>query len=75
MFQRMGQLEGKKSKINTDFLATHPSSATRVEKLEQLLPDAYAVLAANPDCSALQDRLQGFREAALGGSKDAEFWG
>ncbi|KAF5378075.1 hypothetical protein D9615_007517 [Tricholomella constricta] len=71
MFERMGQLEAKISKVNLDFLATHPSSATRVEKLEKLLPDAYAVLAANPECAAMQDRLNGFREAeaaALGGS-------
>jgi hypothetical protein len=34
-----------------------------MQKLEQLLPDAYGVLAANPDCAAVQDQLQPFRVA------------
>ncbi|KAG5653676.1 hypothetical protein H0H81_011428 [Sphagnurus paluster] len=74
MFERLGQVEAKMSRVNLDFLQTHPSSKTRVEKLEKLLPDAYAVLAASPECAAMQERLQGFREAALAPQRDAEFW-
>ncbi|KAF8057445.1 peptidase family M48-domain-containing protein [Lyophyllum atratum] len=69
MFERMGRLEAKMSK-NLEFMATHPSSATRVERLQQLLPEAYAVLSANPECAATQDRLQRFREVALGGGSE-----
>lgn len=38
----------------------------RIQKLEQILPEAYAVLAANPDCAAIHDQLQLFRAASAG---------
>jgi hypothetical protein len=48
------------------FLPYHYLLKILIQKLEQILPDAYAVLAANPDCAAIQDRLQLFRAAAEG---------
>ncbi|KAF9458105.1 peptidase family M48-domain-containing protein [Collybia nuda] len=67
MLARLGQMEAHiSSRIGMDFLQTHPSSASRVEKLEQILPEAYALLAANPECAPIQDQLQIFREVARG---------
>jgi len=65
MFVRLGRVEEKiASRVGPDFLQTHPSSSSRVQKLEQILPDAYAVLAANPDCAAMHDQLQLLRVAS-----------
>lgn len=83
MFVRLGRLEAKiAAKAGLDFLQTHPSSASRVRKLEELLPDAYAVLAASPGCGAMQDQLQLFRattaghvpEVVTGGPGDGEMF-
>ncbi|GLB43055.1 putative peptidase family M48 [Lyophyllum shimeji] len=74
MFERLGRIEAKRIGANLEFMSTHPTSAARVERLEKLLPDAYSVMAANPECAAAQDRLQHFREVALGGGGTAESW-
>ncbi|KAG6908562.1 hypothetical protein DXG01_004120 [Tephrocybe rancida] len=63
MFERMSRMD----KSRVDFFNTHPSGTKRVEELQKLLPEAYGVLNANPDCAAVQDRLQSFREVALHG--------
>lgn len=37
------------------------------QKLEQILPEAYTILAANPECAAIRDQLQGFKETTRDG--------
>lgn len=64
MFERLDKVESKiATRVNLDFLQTHPSSKSRVEYLKQALPEAYAVRASNPECGDLEDKLNGFREA------------
>ncbi|RDB18944.1 Mitochondrial metalloendopeptidase OMA1 [Hypsizygus marmoreus] len=66
MFRRLGQVEAKfVSRLNPDFLRTHPSSEVRVQNLEKALSESYAILAANPACAAQHENLQAFRDVAL----------
>ncbi|KAG6830723.1 hypothetical protein H0H92_015002 [Tricholoma furcatifolium] len=71
MFQRMRKVESESS-VLTSFFNTHPSSMKRIEELEKFLPEAYDVLSGNPDCAALQDRLQSFRQVTLTGIRDMQ---
>ncbi|KAI3602768.1 peptidase m48 family protein [Moniliophthora roreri] len=63
MFSRLGELESKMSRL-PEFMATHPLSTSRVKYLEELLPQAYDVLAASPDCSRIRDQATAFRDLA-----------
>ncbi|KZT30115.1 hypothetical protein NEOLEDRAFT_1153467 [Neolentinus lepideus HHB14362 ss-1] len=38
-----------------EFLQTHPSHVRRIERMKTLLPEAYAVQAATPECAQVQD--------------------
>ncbi|KAF8657090.1 hypothetical protein AX16_002277 [Volvariella volvacea WC 439] len=68
MFQRLGQVEKQISgRAGMDFFRTHPTSENRVKYLEEILPEGYAILAANPDCGVVQDQLHAFQEATGGG--------
>ncbi|KAI0919900.1 hypothetical protein AcW1_002967 [Taiwanofungus camphoratus] len=63
MFSRLGKLEKAHSRLNIDFLGTHPASDRRIQRLEQLLPDAYAIQAASPECAGnIHDSLAAFRD-------------
>ncbi|KAF9444437.1 hypothetical protein P691DRAFT_677598 [Macrolepiota fuliginosa MF-IS2] len=63
MFERLGRVEAKLgSRAGNDFFYTHPSSEHRTKKLEEVLPEAYAILAANPECATMRDQLEQFRE-------------
>ncbi|EDR14669.1 uncharacterized protein LACBIDRAFT_305531 [Laccaria bicolor S238N-H82] len=61
MFNRLGKIEAKISKLNLDFLNTHPSSASRVKYLEEALPEGYSIMAANPECGGMRKQIQAFR--------------
>ncbi|ESK88758.1 peptidase m48 family protein [Moniliophthora roreri MCA 2997] len=63
MFSRLGELESKMSRL-PEFMTTHPLSTSRVKYLEELLPQAYEVLAASPDCSRIRDQATAFRDLA-----------
>ncbi|KAI0076651.1 hypothetical protein K474DRAFT_1597625 [Panus rudis PR-1116 ss-1] len=68
MFQRLSQVEkAQGGGWNVDFIHTHPSSDKRVQKLQEMLPEAYALRAASPECSAVQDHLQAFGDALTSG--------
>lgn len=58
MFERLSKLDDEK----ITFFATHPSSENRVKKLKEALPAAYSVLVGNPQCGAVRDSLERFRE-------------
>ncbi|CCM00306.1 uncharacterized protein FIBRA_02336 [Fibroporia radiculosa] len=62
MFTRLGKLEQSKGGIQIGFISTHPPSRQRVQQLEELLPEAYAIQAASPECGAIQDSLAAFRD-------------
>ncbi|KAJ3755129.1 peptidase family M48-domain-containing protein [Lentinula raphanica] len=67
MFARLGQLESSASRGGLrapEFFNTHPSSESRVKELEAHLGEGYALIAANPACAELQERVQAFRESA-----------
>jgi len=65
MFERLRQMESKiASKVNLDFLQTHPSSKSRVEYLQRALPEAYAIR-ANVGCTD-EETVQGFWDAGRG---------
>ncbi|KZT66307.1 hypothetical protein DAEQUDRAFT_730423 [Daedalea quercina L-15889] len=69
MFIRLAKLEGSGQ---YPFLSTHPPTKQRIEKLETLLPDAYAIRAASPECAGLSDNYSAFRDAfSRGGWRDA----
>ncbi|KAF9263887.1 hypothetical protein L218DRAFT_1076826 [Marasmius fiardii PR-910] len=62
MFARLAQLEsGRRA---PQFISTHPTSESRVKYLEQMLPEAYDILAANPNCSRIQQQATAFRDMA-----------
>ncbi|KAG7093373.1 hypothetical protein E1B28_007054 [Marasmius oreades] len=62
MFSRLAQLEsGRRA---PQFMTTHPTSESRVKYLEQILPEAYNILAANPNCARIQDEATAFRDMA-----------
>ncbi|TFK59699.1 hypothetical protein BDN72DRAFT_965967 [Pluteus cervinus] len=62
MFARLGKVEGRRGN-SFEFMRTHPLSENRVKYLQELLPEAFSILAANPECTSLAERMQGFREA------------
>ena len=64
MFERLGRLE--KSRRSFEFAQTHPSSESRVQYLEQALPEALQIVAANPECGQYRKQLDAFRETAHG---------
>ncbi|KJA20647.1 hypothetical protein HYPSUDRAFT_216871 [Hypholoma sublateritium FD-334 SS-4] len=61
MFERMGKQMGNS---RFAFLQTHPSSDSRVKLLEEALPQGYAILAANPECSHIRDEIEAFKATA-----------
>ncbi|KAF8346463.1 peptidase family M48-domain-containing protein [Amanita rubescens] len=62
MFERLSQIESKIGrKINLDFIQTHPSTKSRVEYLQQTLPEAYAIRASNAECTDMEEKVQEFR--------------
>ncbi|KAH9840613.1 peptidase family M48-domain-containing protein [Rhodofomes roseus] len=67
MFTRLAKLEGAGSRFQ--FLSTHPATEQRIEKLETLLPDAYAIRAASPECAGLNDSYSAFRDAVSHGGR------
>ncbi|PFH49167.1 hypothetical protein AMATHDRAFT_76345 [Amanita thiersii Skay4041] len=67
MFERLDKIESKlSSRVNLDFLQTHPSSKSRVQFLEHALPEGYAIRASNPECSDLEHQIHAFQDAAQG---------
>ncbi|KAI0062113.1 hypothetical protein BV25DRAFT_1804489 [Artomyces pyxidatus] len=62
MFRRLGALEEKQGRLNVDFLYTHPTSETRVKRLEAQLPGAQAIQAAT-DCGNLEGRMSAFQQS------------
>ncbi|KAJ4497381.1 peptidase family M48-domain-containing protein [Lentinula lateritia] len=67
MFARLGQLQSQASRggfSSPEFFNTHPSSESRVREIESHLGEAYALIAANPACAELQERVQAFKESA-----------
>ncbi|EKM77197.1 hypothetical protein AGABI1DRAFT_122219 [Agaricus bisporus var. burnettii JB137-S8] len=60
MVQMFKRLEAATGSNRVDFLATHPSTGQRIKQLEETLPDAYSILASNPECAALRDKLEQF---------------
>lgn len=63
VFTRMEQIDKANRGLNVNFLHTHPTFETRVERLNKLLPDAYAIRDGNPDCVNLREQVSGFRDA------------
>ncbi|GBE85642.1 Mitochondrial metalloendopeptidase OMA1 [Sparassis crispa] len=72
MFARLGKLD--EGYLNISFLNTHPTSDKRIKQLEDMLPEAYALQAATPECGdSLRDSLGAFRDTfARGFNKDNE---
>ncbi|KDQ58056.1 hypothetical protein JAAARDRAFT_155715 [Jaapia argillacea MUCL 33604] len=62
VFTRMGQLEKAQGRINLDFLYTHPASSKRVEALNEMLHEAYAIQAATPECGQTTSYMEAFRD-------------
>ncbi|KAJ3566741.1 hypothetical protein NP233_g6814 [Leucocoprinus birnbaumii] len=67
MFERLAKLGDRK----VDFFDTHPSSERRVRKLEEALPEAYTILNGNPQCEAMREQLERFREREVSIRDDA----
>ncbi|KAK7696428.1 hypothetical protein QCA50_001085 [Cerrena zonata] len=67
MFTRMAELEKASGRLNVNFLYTHPTSEVRVKRLEAMLPEAYALQAATPECAPILDHLASFGEAFASG--------
>ncbi|KAF8634312.1 hypothetical protein AX15_000973 [Amanita polypyramis BW_CC] len=64
VFDRLDKIESKIGpKFMFDFLETHPSSKSRVEYLEQLLPEAFAIRASNTECAEMEKKVCRFRNA------------
>ncbi|KDQ22647.1 hypothetical protein PLEOSDRAFT_1012168, partial [Pleurotus ostreatus PC15] len=61
VFSRLAEFESKSQRVRLEFLQTHPLTERRVEYLEAMLPEAYAIIAGNPECSIMQQRLDEFR--------------
>ncbi|OSX62976.1 hypothetical protein POSPLADRAFT_1181049 [Postia placenta MAD-698-R-SB12] len=75
MFTRLGQLEKRNGGRTLSFISTHPPSEQRVKRLEGLLADAYAIRAASPECSGIQDSMAAFRDSfALSVGSDGNTW-
>ncbi|KAF7416138.1 hypothetical protein PC9H_002400 [Pleurotus ostreatus] len=64
VFSRLAEFESKSQRVRLEFLQTHPLTERRVEYLEAMLPEAYAIIAGNPECSIMQQRLDEFRSAS-----------
>ncbi|KAF4565630.1 hypothetical protein EYR40_002303 [Pleurotus pulmonarius] len=64
VFSRLAEFESKSQRVRLEFLQTHPLTERRVEYLEAMLPEAYAIIAGNPECSVMQERLDAFRSAS-----------
>ncbi|KAF5350081.1 hypothetical protein D9756_009148 [Leucocoprinus leucothites] len=69
MFERMSKLGDRK----IDFFDTHPSSERRIKKLEEALPEAYTILARNPQCETMREQLERFREVSIKDDASLEF--
>lgn len=67
MFTRLGELEKSQGRMGVSFLYTHPSSEQRVRLLEEMLPEAYAIRAATPECASIADNLLAFTDAFASG--------
>ncbi|KAF9482867.1 hypothetical protein BDN70DRAFT_904456 [Pholiota conissans] len=71
VFGRLARLESKiAAKMGLDFFRTHPSSESRVKLLEEALPEAYAILAANPECEHVREQIESFKASARAISPD-----
>jgi len=64
MHTRLEQVEKKHGRLNVNFLYTHPTGEKRIKLLRELMPEAYAIMAASPSCAGLEDTVQAFRAAA-----------
>ncbi|KXN83762.1 Mitochondrial metalloendopeptidase OMA1 [Leucoagaricus sp. SymC.cos] len=64
MFERLGSIEAKMGPRRADFFETHPSSERRVQQLKEALPEAYSILAANPECERTKGFFDRFRDRA-----------
>ncbi|KAL0581801.1 metalloendopeptidase [Marasmius crinis-equi] len=64
MFSRLAQLEASSGMRVPKFISTHPTSESRVKYLEEMLPEAYNIVASNPDCARIQDQATAFRDLA-----------
>jgi len=67
MFERLGKLEKSMGVGNLSFLYTHPTSEKRIQRLEGLLPSAYAIQGESPECAGMQDSISAFRNAFASG--------
>ncbi|KAG6379069.1 hypothetical protein JVT61DRAFT_11505 [Boletus reticuloceps] len=43
-----------------EFLRTHPVPERRIKHLEELVPEAYEIIAANPRCAGIRDSIEQF---------------
>ncbi|KAH7925782.1 hypothetical protein BV22DRAFT_1010518 [Leucogyrophana mollusca] len=62
MHTRLAQHE--KGSSGLEFLRTHPGSERRIKHLESLIPEAYSIQAASPQCAGMQSALDRFLGAA-----------
>ncbi|KAI0791292.1 peptidase family M48-domain-containing protein [Abortiporus biennis] len=63
MFDRLGKLEASMGRSKLSFMYTHPTSEQRIQRLERLLPEAYAIQAETPGCAGVEDSLSAFRNS------------
>lgn len=63
MFSRLAHLEKKHGGGGPSFLRTHPASERRVERLKELLPQAYQIQAESPECARMRDNVMAFQDA------------
>jgi len=66
MFTRLSQLENTKGGVSVSFLSTHPSGEQRIQRLEQMLPEAFTIQAASPACQQTADYFSAFHNAFSG---------
>lgn len=66
MFSRLSKLQKSNGVSVASFLSTHPSGEQRIERLEQMLPEAFTIQAASPGCQQTADNFSAFRDAFSG---------
>jgi len=61
---RLSAHEKASGRLNVNFLYTHPTSSKRAKLFNEMLPEAYEILAANPACAKTRENFDAFQDAA-----------
>ncbi|OCH92389.1 hypothetical protein OBBRIDRAFT_791378 [Obba rivulosa] len=63
VFRRLQQVEEKMGGPKLDFFSTHPGTDKRIKVMQDLIPEAYAIRASNPECAHTADAFAAFRDS------------